>query len=846
MEALLVIVGIIFFFLPIVAIMIAGSTQRELRQRMSTLEAESRELRVTIAELRQRIAEQDGTPRRAAPATSAPPRTAEVVPEPIMPVVPQPVTVEREEPEAVPTPEPVEAPQQTTIHAPSRPAPRPPRPPRPARAPKPARTREEWEDLVGGRLLNRIGAIALIIGVGFFLKYAFDREWITETMRAILGGALGFALLLIGYRSFRKGFKVFSQGLIGAGVAVLYLSVYAAFNFYHLGISQTSAFLMMMAVTVIAFQQAFQYDSVAVSLLGLIGGFLTPLLLSTGQANQVGLFTYIALLDAGILAIVAVRRSWGVLEPMALAGTWLIYTGWFFEYYDPGSRGTTVIFTSILWGLFFALDLYRAFSEGEPIPTISHAVAMTNAVAYYIALFVILDDHDGAMLTWVTVALGLAYFLPTLIRRDRQTSPFHAERSAVIGMILFAVAVAVAPFDSTDDHLRVLLWGAEALGFFWLGARWKFPPLWVTALILFAVDIVALVIYALIMSDAALPVVMLTRAELMECALALSIALTIIPARDIDVKVGSVLTASFQYLPALLVLVALTSITDRATLALLPAREPRVPGWTPEGLRALRADFVGGLARATVWLGYALLLIWTGLRRRWRPLLHAGLATIILAIGIGCVDALTYRPIQSYIPIINLRALVLLLFVAGCIVAARMLEGDRGRTKIAGQVAALLRIGIVLLVFELLTAETYDYFKAAIGAITDAHAVLGPLDTARIEYLGNMQQLAISGVWLLYSAILMVLGFMRRARSLRIISFALFGLSILKIFVYDLSFLDTLYRIFSFIGLGVILISISYLYTRYKEQIFGGPTRTQTPDGASDEAPEAHPVGSPE
>ena len=97
-----------------------------------------------------------------------------------------------------------------------------------------SRSREEWESFIGGKLLNRIGALALIIGLGFFLKYAFDNNWISETVRVLIGASVGFISLGLAYRTHQKGFQIFSQGLIGAGISILYLSVYASFNFYAL------------------------------------------------------------------------------------------------------------------------------------------------------------------------------------------------------------------------------------------------------------------------------------------------------------------------------------------------------------------------------------------------------------------------------------------------------------------------------------------------------------------------------------------------------------------------------------------------------------------------------------
>jgi uncharacterized membrane protein len=96
--------------------------------------------------------------------------------------------------------------------------------------------------------------------------------------------------------------------------------------------------------------------------------------------------------------------------------------------------------------------------------------------------------------------------------------------------------------------------------------------------------------------------------------------------------------------------------------------------------------------------------------------------------------------------------------------------------------------------------------------------------SAQITQLQNLQQLTLSGVWLFYSVVLMLTGIWRRLQGLRIIAIALFGITILKIFIYDLSFLERLYRIFSFIGLGVILLAVSYLYQRYKSAIFD-PTK---------------------
>ena len=134
------------------------------------------------------------------------------------------------------------------------------------------RSREEWEILVGGKLLNRVGALALILGVGFFLKYAFDNDWLNELARVLMGAAAGLLLIGGGYRFHQRNLAIFSQGLTGAGVAILYLSIYAAYDFYHF-VPQPLAFILMAVVTVAALLLSLHYDARAIALLGWAGGF---------------------------------------------------------------------------------------------------------------------------------------------------------------------------------------------------------------------------------------------------------------------------------------------------------------------------------------------------------------------------------------------------------------------------------------------------------------------------------------------------------------------------------------------------------------------------------------------
>src|SRR5258708_34854792 len=183
-------------------------------------------------------------------------------------------------------------------------------PPRQLPAPPPAPDSgrpNELETQVGLTWISRIGAITLIFFVAFFFKYAVDNQWIGETGRIALGILAGLACMGIGDRIWRAGHQTYAQADCGLGIAGLYLSFYASFSFYHL-LAQSVAFALMALTTAFSGVLALHYDSPAIAALGLIGGYLTPILLSTGQDRPLIFFGYILLLDAGAMALLQVRR----------------------------------------------------------------------------------------------------------------------------------------------------------------------------------------------------------------------------------------------------------------------------------------------------------------------------------------------------------------------------------------------------------------------------------------------------------------------------------------------------------------------------------------------------------
>jgi len=222
---------------------------------------------------------------------------------------------------------------------------------------------------------------------------------------------------------------------------------------------------------------------------------------------------------------------------------------------------------------------------------------------------------------------------------------------------------------------------------------------------------------------------------------------------------------------------------------------------------------------------YGLALSWYALKSGHLAHRDVGLFAVAASICAVAVAGASYEPIGEFRPIVNIRAGAFAAEMIGLLILLTWSKGPGRGSWPSWSHGALLAV-FCLLIFMLCTVETRDYFGKILGDMRQASAssVLGDRLELELRKYSNLQQVSLSLVWLVYSIALVGYGIWRRILSLRIIAIVIFGIAILKIFIYDLSFLETLYRIFSFIGLGLILLSVSFLYQRFKSAIFeAGP-----------------------
>lgn len=327
-------------------------------------------------------------------------------------------------------------------------------------APSSASTTFDWEAIVAGQWLNRIGLLAVAIGVSYFLKYAIDNAWIGPRGQVAAGLLAGAGLIVWSDSLLRRGLRYFADGITALGATVLYLSLWAAASYYEIA-SPALAFVAMIAVTASVLAIAIGRNSQRLAVLALIGGFIAPALVSTGRDAQVVLFLYLALHNAALL-VPARTRDWRVLELPAFAFTQLYFWGWYDQFYTDAAAMRTLMFAALFFTQFLVLPVLRARGTGVPRPE-QGLLILANAAAFLLVLHALFWPDARWTLTLATLALAIVHlvfarFVPA---------------AAVQARVLFAglaltLATLVIPIRLEGQWIT-MAWAVEAAVLAWSG-----------------------------------------------------------------------------------------------------------------------------------------------------------------------------------------------------------------------------------------------------------------------------------------------------------------------------------------------------------------------------------------
>lgn len=644
------------------------------------------------------------------------------------------------------------------------------------------------ETRIGGSWFNRIGIAAIVIGVGLFLKLAFDREWIGPAGRVGIGLALGFGFLLGGERMRAKGYRHYAQGLLGGGIAILYLAFFAAFARYHI-ISQLPAFLLMLLVTATAVLMAARYDAIAIAILGLIGGFLTPVLLSTGTDNQVGLFSYITLLNLGVLAT-AYFKQWRVLNYLAFIATGMMTAGWMDRWYEPEKLWTTVFFLTLLFVIFALLAVFHNIINQRLTRAPEIALVFINAFLYFTTTYNLLEPQYRSYLGLFALLMSAVYigFGYLAYSRDREDNYLSLTFLGLASLFLtFAIPIQL------DQHWVTIGWAIEGAVLVWIGLRAESFLTRVAAAVVFLIAVLHwfafdAVEFGYFEGQPFTPLLNRRAASalVMIASFALAAWQYLRARHSLSRAEMSILGGSYVLAPNALAMILLTIDTHDYWAAKMGAQ-----GAERSDLKwRARLEESEQFTLSLLWTLYGSVMLAFGVLRRLRPLRVGALTLLVLAASkIIALDSRFYsatwhtlifnQTFGAYILIVAALALAAQWYLRAAVNAG---EDDAPLAIKVGINAAernavlpLLVAATSLLLLVALSVEVAGYFTAKIARAGGENA----------PQYANLRQFSLTALWALYAGGALVYGIMRRIVWVRWGALAVLAVGAWKLLMFD-------------------------------------------------------------
>ncbi len=620
--------------------------------------------------------------------------------------------------------------------------------------------RRDLESTIGGSWFNWIGIIAVTFGVAFFLKFAFDKQWIGPSARISLSAIVGISLLYVGERLRGRGLKSYAYILSGGGLLILYLSDYAAYNFYHL-IGQVLAFLLMAAVTTIAVLLSVRLNALPVAILGLVGGFLTPILLSTGVDNEIGLFLYVALLDAGVLAVAYFKR-WRSLDFLSFAGTVAITIGWAFKFYEHEKVWTTLVFLSVFFLLYSLLAIFHNVLPKRPTRWFDVALAIANATFYFGFSYLMLIEAGFDQATPATQALLVSVFFTQLFYMTWRWSPDDRFlRYSYVGAAATFLTMAVA--IQLELHWVTIAWAVEAFMLAWVGLRSGEKAARHAAIAVFCAAVCHWFFFdmpqfALGADPSFIP--LLNRRALSGAVLVSAIAgaaWLYRRAGEFDENERELVRTFFLLTGNAVALTLLTlDMNDFFTARLTQSSA------SPASLRG-PIENARQFSISMLWMLYAVTMLALGVLRRSVLLRGAGLFLLLIAIGkVVALDSAFYAA-WWHLPVFNLTFMVYALLVAVLAFAAWLY----GRTPDAHPVEQpwirpVIIVAANVLALAALSLEVLGYYDRLLTSWTQTG-----LNTEVYREFQEGRIFTLALVWILYATGAFLVGAWRNSRAWR-------------------------------------------------------------------------------
>ena len=682
---------------------------------------------------------------------------------------PLPVTIATQEPvaAAMPAPqpvemevynEPVEEPAGKTIEE---------------LAEEPVKQKRNFEKFIGENLFGKIGIVVLIIGVGFFVKYAIDKNWINETTRTIMGYLLSGALLGIGYKLHKK-YRTYSSLLAGGAFGIAYVTTAVAFHYYHL-FSSTTAFAILVGITALMTALAWITDKRELATIALVGGFIAPFIASNGDGNMTVLCTYLLILNVG-MAVVAFKKRWSELPLLGAVATWVILT---VMWSSETLKLIRLIAFDTAFFLLFTVSITRTLCT-LPKSKFSGLLCtglVINCFIYYMHVHVHMTDLDWNLYMHQLPnyhgleSLGIALCCGMVVallwkKRDQWRTAFHSHLSLAMAFIALAMAEQFAEFS-----VFLNMWAIYATILFYLWTQSRIKSLAIGSFVMMCITLVGCFLFFLWNPQGAHIFgnhLFITSIIYSACALLVAI----------------LIDRNFRDLRSCL------NIDWKALCALSYATGIIV------FYKAFVSEFVNhmddmkALKMSAMFTAFVLLGLWVAFHKRAKMKEYSFVYMVVMLLSVTTlvVSVLFETHMNHWISWINAVVVIATIAAVTWQYSRQQEYSSTGFVVFLNAMITILTVAVARLL--LLQCDVQDFSA------------------------GLSLSLATAGV------AQMVAGMRMHRKDLRIISLVTFALVIGKLIIYDLWKMPAVGKIVTFIILGIVLLVLSFMYQRLKNVLF--------------------------
>ena len=734
-----------------------------------------------------------------------------------------PVEKPTERPAEKPIERPTEAPAEKTTETPVITAPSTPKPqfslPTINRPKQPS----DLEKIIGESWINKIGILIVIIGVAIGAKYSIENELISPLTRIILGYLVGIGLLGFGIK-LKPKFEGYSAVLVSGSISIFYFITYFAYSFYNL-IPQVLAFAMMLIFTVFTVFAAIKYNRVVIAHIGLIGAYAVPFLLSSGSGRVDILFSYMLIINLGILFI-SIKRDWKTLHYSAFFFTWLIYGSWFADksFYSSlqGYEALGIGFATAFFLIFYGVSLFNNIISKEKLDKINIILILLNSFIYFGFGYGIFNSNTklDTYLGLFTLFNAVIHFVVLFFIKSKKLADSTLFYST-LGMVFTFITIAI-PIQ-LDGSWVTLLWIAQGTILFWIGKTKNIPIYEKISLPILGLSFLSLLEdwsfyrYANNGDIQAFWNINFLTGILAILGYGFVVYLSRKHAETEENQKFSPFNAikSF-YLPALLVLTAYLTFRNEIAYyfnywlenSSLKGKEiSEIDDYSLYNYDINVFKNIYLIAYSLVFFGGLALLNFHKFKNKVLGIsaIVIGLLTLLSAqtFGLEELGELRYAYINGgsnkYFDI-NFNYILVRYLLWGSVAFALWAIFKNTKSIIENtKFHIFLEMVIHISILNFLSNELVTW-----------------MDIAGYQ---DIFKLGLSILWSVYSLLLVSLGIYKKKKYLRISALVLFGVTLAKLFLYDISNLSTISKTVVLIVLGLLLLIISFLYNKFKDKI---------------------------